>query len=84
MLMPLGYAERDALVESILSETLRGGVHYADEFVIVAVLFVKQRRGMLRIEAERRFQRIPVVREVVHLLRDFGMKILKPSARATR
>ena len=40
VLMPLGDAERDALVEVIFGGPFRGGVHDADQFVAVAVLFI--------------------------------------------
>ena len=52
MLMPLRHAQRDALVQFIFGEALGRGVHHADEFVVVAVLFIEQRSRMLGIESE--------------------------------
>ena len=78
VLMPLRHAKRDALVELIFREPLGRGIHHADELVVLAVLFVEQRRRMVGIETEGGFHRISVVGEVVHLLRKFCMENLVP------
>ena len=52
MLVPLRDAERNALVELIFAEALGRGVHHANQFVVVAMFFIEQRRGMLGIEIE--------------------------------
>src|ERR1700676_1605770 len=77
VLVPLRHAERDALVELIFGKTLGRRVHHADELVVVAVFFVEQGRGMLWVESESCFDGVPVVREVIHLLRNFGMENLE-------
>src|SRR5450432_907139 len=77
VLVPLRHAEWDAFVELLFAEALGRCVHHADEFVVVAVLFVEQRCGMLGIEVERILDGVAVVGEVVHLLRNFGMENLE-------
>src|SRR4029077_320212 len=52
VLVPLRDAEWNALVQLILAEALGRGVHYANQFVIVAMLFIEQRRRMFGIETE--------------------------------
>src|SRR5580658_4289809 len=67
VLMPLRNAERNALVQFILAETLGRGVHHANQFVIVTMLLIEQRGRMLGIKTKARFHRVAVVSEVVHL-----------------
>src|SRR5580692_7525171 len=74
VLVPSRYAERDTRIKFVFSKALRRGVHHAHQFVIVSVLFIQQRRRMLRIEVLERFASVTVIGEVVHLLRDSWQK----------
>src|SRR5580700_10293213 len=76
VLVPLRDAERDALIEFVFAHALGSGVHYTDQFVVIVVLFIKQRRRVLGIETEGCFHGVAVVGEVVHLLAKFGMENL--------
>src|SRR5579863_181272 len=76
VLVPLGDAEWNALVEFILPEPLGRSVHYANQFVIVPVLFVEQRGGMFGIEAKGGLKPILIVGEVINLLRNVGKEYL--------
>jgi len=77
VLVPLCNAQRNAFVELIFGEALGRCVHYSDQFVIVTVLFIQQRRRMIGIETHERFHRKSIIGEVVHLLRNLGMKNLE-------
>ena len=81
--MPLRDAQRNALVEFVFVKALGRGVHHADQLVVVAVLFVEQRRGMLGIKTESRFECVLVVGKVIHLLRNFGMENLEAVGKCT-
>src|ERR1700727_2599755 len=74
VLVPLRDAERNASVEVFFGKALGRGVHCADEFVIVTVLFIEQRGGVFGIEAKSGFHGVSVVGEVIHLLRKLGME----------
>lgn len=74
VLVPARDAERDARVQIVVGCALRRGEHGAFEFIAVARFFVEQRRGMLGVEGEAGFERVPVVREMVVRLRHFGME----------
>src|SRR5579863_8264496 len=77
VLVPLAYTQRNALVELSFVKPLGRGIHDADEFVVVAMFLVEQRRRMLGVEAEECFPGIPVVGEVIHLLRNFRVENLE-------
>ena len=42
MRMPLGNAQRDALIELLFGKNLGRGIHHADQLVAIAMLFVQQ------------------------------------------
>ena len=46
MLVPLRHAERDALIELLLTKAYWRGVHGADQLVIVSMLFIEKRRWL--------------------------------------
>ena len=77
MLVPAGYAERDALVQFVQTRSFGCGVHGADEFVAILGLFVEKRCRPRRIEGEAFEVPIPVVREVVLSLREVGGEDVK-------
>src|SRR5258708_4190272 len=66
--MPLGDAQGDSLVQLIFAELSRRGIHRTNQLATVTGLFIKQGRGMLRIEPQFSFQRIAVISEVIHRL----------------
>src|SRR5579872_3598922 len=70
MLVPLRDAQRNSLVEFVFGKALRRGVHDADEFVIVAMLFIKKRGGMLGVEGGSGFPPVSIIGEVIHPLLD--------------
>jgi len=74
MRVPLGNAEWNAGVELLFGSIFGCRVHYPDEFIAVTLLFVKQGSRMIRIEVGTRFEAVPVICEVVLLLRPVGHK----------
>jgi hypothetical protein len=77
MLVPLGHAQRNALVELIFGKALGRGVHHADQFVVIAILLLEQRRRMFGIEVKGGFHRVAIVSEVIHLLRNLRQEDLE-------
>ena len=74
MLVPLRHAERNSLVELLLTEAHRRGVHGADQLVVVSVLFIQQRCWLGGIKAKSFANGVLIIGEVVHLLRDVGQE----------
>src|SRR5277367_1775342 len=70
--MPLGHTERNPPVEFIFAGILRSRVHDADQLVAVPLFFVKQRCGMCGIEMCCSLESVPIIGEVVLLLRNIG------------
>ena len=77
MLVPAGYADRDALVQFVQTRSFGCSVHGADEFVAILSLFVEKRCRPRRIEGEAFEVSIPVVREVILSLREVGREDVK-------
>src|SRR5215468_163966 len=77
MLVPLGDAQRNTLIELILTKALRSRVHHPNQLVALALLLVQQRRRMLGIETKCRLESVAVVGEVILLLRKIGQKNLE-------
>lgn len=76
MLVPLGNAERDTLIERLLGGSSRLGVHRSNEReAAIGILPIQQRRGPRRIEAERLGDRIAPAREVIDLLWDVRQEL---------
>src|SRR5947199_9723477 len=67
--MPLRNAERNPLIEFIPVGIFWRRVHDADQLVFIASFFVEKRGRMFRIEAHPRLESVPVIREVILLLR---------------
>src|SRR5947209_19225993 len=74
MRMPLRNAERNPLIEFIPVGIFWRRVHDADQLVFIASFFVEKRGRMFRIEAHPRLESVPVIREVILLLRQIGWK----------
>src|SRR4029077_16374760 len=77
MLVPAGYAERDALVQFVQTGSSGCGVHGANEFVAVLSLFVEKRCRPRGIEGESLQVSVPVVRKVILSLREIGREDVK-------
>ena len=77
VLVPARHAERNAFVQLLLGGAFRSGEHRALELVAVLRFRVEQRSGMRGIENESRDERVVIIREVILLLRHFGMKNLE-------
>jgi hypothetical protein len=76
VLLPLGYAKGNALVELLLAEADGRSVHGADQRVIAAMFFIQERGRLGGIEAKGLGDgRLPTGK-VIHLLRDVGQEIL--------
>src|SRR5580704_12993940 len=69
MRVPLGNAKWNARVELLFGGIYGRRVHYPDELIAVALLFVKQGSRMIGIKVGTRFEAVPVICEVVLLLR---------------
>lgn len=70
--MPLGDAERNARIEGVFTRGFGGGVHHADQLVVVALLLIQQRCGVFGIEMLGCLESISIVGEVILLLRQVG------------
>ncbi len=78
MLVPLGHAQGDALVELVFAEADGRGIHGVDQLVLAAVFLVEQRGRLGGIEAEGRAHGVLPLGEVIHLLGNVGQEYLEP------